>query len=229
MNSTATGTTASIQVTCRDNSSTSLRARSSRSGLRLVHRGVRHARSERCQGATRRVSSMSAYCPRPSFSSQSAIGCSVGDLGVEALTGTTLISASKSRLRMIYARGETEAGRQSATGHLAAPDNRYHAGAHARLCRRAVCRWPLGPGELRRLACPHTTLGKGWQLRRCRICCRPKPARQLPYQLGDVRPLPHRDRPNRDLQRRRSVSRWRHARWLLSSRLLCKQEFNFRP
>ena len=81
--------------------------------------------------------------------------------------------------------------RQSATGHLVAPDNRYHAGAHARLCGRAVCRCPLGPGELRRLARPHATLGKGWQLRRCGIRCRPKPARQLPYQLGDVRPLPY--------------------------------------
>src|SRR6516165_2610105 len=55
-----------------------------------------------------------------------------------------------------------------------------------------------------------------------------KPARQLPYPLGDVRPLPYANRPDRDLQRGWSVSRRRHARWLLSARILCKQEFNFR-
>ena len=51
--------------------------------------------------------------------------------------------------------------RQSATGHLAAPDNRYHAGANARLRGRAPCRGSLGPSELRRFPRPHATMGEG--------------------------------------------------------------------
>ena len=52
-------------------------------------------------------------------------------------------------------------GGSRAAGHLVAPDHRYHAGTYARLRGRAVCRRSLGPGELRRVARPHATMGKG--------------------------------------------------------------------
>ena len=64
---------------------------------------------------------------------------------------------------------------------------------------------PAGIWRTSFLARPHPTLGKRRQLRRCGICRRPKPAWQLFYPLGDVRPLPHGDRPDRDLQCGRSV------------------------
>ena len=75
--------------------------------------------------------------------------------------------------RCVRARSHCALGfprRQSTPGRLAAADDRYHAGAYARLGGRAAGRRPVGPGELRRFDRSHAGMGERRELQRCGIC-----------------------------------------------------------